>query len=249
MPREPKEEVNNHFYHTLQERWYTAKDHPVALLRAENRIRAPWVLEEIRKHFPGPVSVLDIGCGAGFLSNPLVKDGHQVTGIDLSESSLRVARQFDVTGRARYLMANAYELPFLEQSFDVVCAMDVLEHVEHPQRLIEEASRVLRRGGLFFFHTFNRTLRSYFLVIKGVEWCVANTPPRLHIYPLFIRPKELQGWCEEQELEVMQMRGFAPELFTRAFVDLLRTRNVSDKFSFRFSKGLSTGYCGYAQRK
>src|SRR5262245_2854642 len=78
-------QVNNDFYHQLGERWYTAEDDPIALLRAESRARNPWIASNILQAFPsGEVRVLDIGCGGGFLSNYLAGAGFNVTGIDAS---------------------------------------------------------------------------------------------------------------------------------------------------------------------
>lgn len=238
--------INNDFYEWLGEEWYTAQDHPIALLRAENALRAPWVAEKIETAFKGPVDLLDIGCGGGFLSNFLAHAGHRVTGIDLSEGSLNVARRHDDSGKAIYLHANAYELPFTSNSFDVVCAMDILEHVNEPDRLIREARRVLRPGGLFFFHTFNRTWQSYFLVIKGVEWFVRNAPKNMHVYNLFITPKELKEICRKSGMEVRELVGFVPRICHPAIWRLLFTGKIHADFSFKFTKRLLTGYCGIA---
>src|SRR5690242_15216235 len=90
--------VNNDLYHVLGDRWYTAHDHPIALLRAESKLRNPWIDREIRERLgTSPAKILDVGCGAGFLSNFLGEKGHQVTGVDLSQESLSVARGRDTT--------------------------------------------------------------------------------------------------------------------------------------------------------
>lgn len=236
--------INNDFYDELGDDWYTSTDHPIALLRAENEVRVPWIIDEIGSN----KSVLDIGCGAGFLTNALVKVGHQVTGIDVSEKSLEAARKRDTTEKVQYVKANAYALPFENESFDVVCAMDVLEHVEEPSLLIQEASRVLKPEGLFFFHTFNRNFLSYLVVIKGVDWCVPNAPKNMHVYPLFIKPKELKQFLYEKHLAVVNLQGFRPKIFTSSFLKMLFTRKIPNEFGFRFSKSLATGYCGYAKK-
>jgi len=240
--------INNEFYNILNEDWYSASNHPVALLRAENKVRNPWISNEIRKRFNQNISLLDIGCGAGLLTNALALEGHTVTGIDLSKPSLEIAKGKDTTGQVRYLEANAYELPFADQSFDTVCAMDVLEHVEQPERLIAEASRVLKKGGLFFFHTFNRNPLSYLVIIKGVEWCVQNAPKNMHVYSLFIKPQELRLLCDKNQLSVENIVGLRPRL-SLPFFQMLFTRKIPLNFSFRFSKSLSTGYCGLAVKK
>jgi len=240
--------INNTFYDQLGDEWLGRSDHPIALLRAENKVRIPWICDEIKKEF-SLADVLDIGCGGGLLTNALALEGHRVTGVDLSQSSLDVAKKSDTTASVRYLNANGYSLPFTPSSFDAVCAMDVLEHVEEPHLLIAEASRVLRPGGLFFFHTFNRNLLSYILVIKGVEWAVSNTPPNMHVYPLFIKPSELKQICWEEGLRIFQWRGFEPKIFSLATLKMLVTRKVPPSFGFRFSKSLATGYCGIAKKE
>jgi len=236
--------INNDFYEELAEGWYTASDHPIALLRAENAVRVPWIIQEIGKN----KTVLDIGCGAGILTNALAKEGHTVYGIDLSPSSLEVAKNHDSTQKVSYKVANAYSLPYPSQTFDVVCAMDVLEHVEKPDLLISEASRVLKPGGLFFFHTFNRNPLSRLLIIKGVDWCVPNAPKNMHVYSLFIKPKELQEICHNHDMEISTFRGFSPKILSRPFWKMLVQRKVPEDFIFCFSKSLLTGYCGYAKK-
>lgn len=240
--------INNAFYDELQDRWYSANDHPIALLRAENRLRAPWIGEELKRRFGSGAKVLDVGCGGGLLANYLALQGHHVTGIDLSANSLHIAEQKDSTKSVRYLCANAYHLPFSDESFDVVCATDILEHVENPLLLIKEASRVLKKGGRFFFHTFNRNWLSYLVIIKGVEWLVKNSPPRMHVYHLFIKPKELKRLCSGAELEVEQFFGFIPDFGKAAFWKMAFTGVVPEDFSFKFVSSLSTGYCGIAYK-
>src|SRR5215475_7295723 len=148
--------VNDDIYDHLGERWYTARDDPIALLRAEARARNPWIAGAISQAFPSDeVKVLDIGCGGGFLSNYLAEAGFTVIGLDA-------------------------------------------------------AARVLQPGGLFFFATFNRNFISWLFGIKGVEWFVKNTPPRLHELSHFIKPAELRAMCEESGLRINELRGFAP---------------------------------------
>ncbi len=240
--------INNDFYETLGDEWYTATDHPIALLRAENRVRTRWIAQDIDKYQGKSAKVLDVGCGAGFLTNYLSLQGYGVTGIDLSQNSLEVALRYDESKRVQYLLADAYKLPFADGSFDVVCAMDILEHVDNPTKLISEGSRVLSPGGRFFFHTFNRNFLSYFMVIKGVDWFLKNAPPHMHVYNLFITPKELTSICKAEHLKIDDMRGFIPDMFTRAFWNMLHTGKVSDDFRFKFTKCLLTGYCGSASK-
>ncbi|MDP2306314.1 MAG: bifunctional 2-polyprenyl-6-hydroxyphenol methylase/3-demethylubiquinol 3-O-methyltransferase UbiG [Pseudomonadota bacterium] len=240
--------MNNALYDALGDRWYDAQDDPVALLRAESTLRNPWVAETIT-HMLGPqsCSVLDVGCGAGFLANALSARGHRVKGVDASNESLAVAARHDPTGRVEYVHGDAAALPAPDGSFDVVCAMDFLEHVEDPAGVIAEAARVLRPAGLFFFHTFDRTLLSWLVVIRGVEWIVRNTPRDMHVLRLFIRPAELAAMCRASSLEPLELRGVRPR-FDRAALALLRTGVVPRDFRFVFTKSTRLGYSGVARK-
>lgn len=242
--------VNNTFYEDLGDAWYEDTVHPIALLRAENVTRNPWILEKIHTLLgKSSFDILDIGCGAGFLSNALAANGHRVTGIDLSAKSLDVAKKRDPTQSVRYMQLDAFALPFKEQSFDVISAMDFLEHVEMPGHIVKEAARLLRPNGLFFFHTFNRNWLSWLIAIKGVEWCVPNTPANMHVYSYFIKPKELEEWCKESKLSVIEMKGLSPKVASTAFWKSLLTRRVDKKLEFCFSSSLSIGYLGVAQKR
>lgn len=239
-------EVNNAIYDTYGDRWYTAYDDPVALLRAESKTKTPWILERIEKFFPH-ARVLDVGCGAGFLSNELALKGHAVTGIDLSQESLAVAGRHDATHSVRYLAADAYQLPFSDGSFDVVTAMDFLEHVEDPKRVIAEISRVLKPGGLFFFHTFNRNPLAWLVVIKFVEWFVKNTPKHMHVLRLFITPAEAHWYCTMAGLQVHEMTGLKPVL--RSFtLNSFFTGIVPPSLRFELTKSVRLSYLGYASK-
>ncbi|MDB5050323.1 MAG: 2-polyprenyl-3-methyl-5-hydroxy-6-metoxy,4-benzoquinol methylase [Fibrobacteres bacterium] len=239
--------VNNAFYDNLGERWYEAYDDPVALLRAEGELKNPWVSQRIRSaRNAAPGRILDIGCGAGFLANALAAEGHTVSGVDMSRGSLKVAASRAPTP-AMYRVADAYRLPYRDASFDAVTALDFLEHVTAPERVIAEAARVLRPGGLFFFHTFNRNYLAWLIVIKGLEWFVRNTPKRMHVLPLFIKPREMSAYCARSGLQTAEMIGMRPRL-GRPFWQMLATRRVPNDFKFTFTPSLNISYLGYAKK-
>lgn len=245
--------ADNTIYEEYGERWYTAHDDPVALLRAEARTKNPWVKGVIRSHFPAraapSIQVLDVGCGAGFLANDLAQARFQVTGVDLSPSSLMVARAHDHTHAVDYIQADAYRLPFADASFDVVTCMDFLEHVEDPSAIVREISRVLRPEGLFVFHTFNRNWLAGLVIIRGVEWFVKNTPPALHVLRLFLKPEEVAGFCRDAGLASPVFRGIAPDPLRRAFWQMLWTREVPPGFRFKLVRSTRLAYLGHAAKR
>lgn len=236
-------QIDNTIYDRYGEKWYTAVDDPVALLRAENKIKTPWVLKRIEPKS----SVLDVGCGAGFLTNELALCGHHVTGVDSSASSLAIARQHDATKTVNYIEANAYKLPFDDNSFNVVCAMDFLEHIDNPSLVIQEISRVLRPGGKFIFHTFNRNFFSWFIIIKMVEWFIPNTPKNMHVLRLFIKPRELEQYCENSGMEVLELTGIRPVVNSIPVRQLFSGR-VPTELRFEITSSLLTSYMGLAKK-
>jgi 2-polyprenyl-6-hydroxyphenyl methylase/3-demethylubiquinone-9 3-methyltransferase len=241
--------VNNAVYDDLDESWYNAKDNPIARLRAQSSLLIPWVAEEIDSAFRGrPVRVVDMGCGGGFLSNALSLRNHEVTGCDLSQPSLDVAARHDATGRVRYLCGSAASLPLDTASVDVVAAMDFLEHVEDAGAIIGEAARVLVPGGLFFWHTINRTLLSWLVGIKGVERLFRNVPPDIHVHRLFRKPEEIRALCEAHSLTVRELRGIRPVIGSRVFLSLLATGIVRDDFAFQFTRSTAITYAGVASK-
>lgn len=240
--------INNEIYEDYGDRWYTAFDDPIALLRSENEAKWPWVLERIKAHSPKASTLLDVGCGAGFLANRMAKEGFKVTGVDLSAESLRVAKKFDPTQSVSYTHADAYQLPFADESFDVVVTMDFLEHVYEPEKIVAECARVLKPHGLFFYHTFNRNPLAEAVVIKFVEKFVKNTPPHMHLIELFIRPKELMQYCEDADLTNMDVTGLRPVLTSFSLRDIFRGV-VPKTLKFTTTKDLTISYMGMAQKK
>lgn len=246
---EVAEKVNNTIYESYGHKWYTADDDPIALLRHESKAKSPWVINKIKMHFEvsSSTKVLDVGCGGGFLSNELAKAGFNVTGTDIAEDSIKVAALYDTTKSVKYIAADAYHLPFDDNSFDVLTAMDFLEHVEDPQGVIKEFSRVLKPGGIFIFHTFNRNILAYIVIIKFVEWFVKNTPKNMHILRLFITPKELQNYCLNANMQSQEMIGIKP-VFSTIPIKNFFTGVVTPNMKFELTSNTMLSYMGYAKK-
>lgn len=244
---EASHQVDNSIYEAYGERWYTAQDDPIALLRAENKAKLPWIVDQIKlRNIPGS-KILDVGCGGGFLSNDLAKLGFDVTGVDLSQESLNVAKAHDETQSVKYEIADAFHLPYADGTFDILTSMDFLEHVEDPKAVIQEFSRVLKPGGLFFFHTFNRSPISWLLAIKFVEWFVKNTPKNMHVLRLFIKPDELINYCKLAKMKVLDMTGLRP-VISSIDLKLALSGIVSEKMRFTLTGSKMISYLGVAKK-
>lgn len=247
--KKPLSKINQEFYDDLGETWNVGDDHPIALLRVEAEFRRPWILKSIERHAQGKsCRILDIGCGGGLLSNPLANTHHDIFAVDLSVPTLQVAARSDATARVAYAAMDAYQLAYADASMDVVCVLDVLEHLEDPKRCIDEISRVLRPGGLVLFYTFNRTWRSWLLAMKALDWIFPSGPRHIHLYRMFIKPKELESYLRQNGLDVIEWVGSKPNLSLSMILRLLITRRVPKNMSFRFCKSLAVGYYGIAKK-
>lgn len=242
-----EEDLSEDLYINLAKEWYGSVVGPMAISRVETRAQTPWILEMIRKYIGYRAEILDVGSGAGFFANEAAVAGHKVTGLDVSDASLKVAELMDRTQTVRYVEGNAYHMPFRKESFDVVVALDLLEHVSDPEKIMSEMTRVLRPGGLLFFHTVNRTALSYFLISKG-KWFIKQTPAMYFDFSLFRRPETVDQWCEEMGLEVQIVRGLRPKVLGKSFWRWLWTREVPDNMEFVWTKSKHISYTGYAKK-
>jgi 2-polyprenyl-6-hydroxyphenyl methylase/3-demethylubiquinone-9 3-methyltransferase len=154
--------------------------------------------------------VLDVGCGGGLLAEDLAKAGGTVTAIDLSETMIEVARLHAAEGghMIDYRVQAAEALATDPSArFDVVCCMEMLEHVPDPGAMLGTLGRLLAPGGQLFVSTINRNLKSFLLAIVGAEYVMRLLPRGTHEYERLIRPAELAGWARDQGLDVMDLRG------------------------------------------
>ncbi len=186
-------------------------------LHEMNPLRANWI--DARAPVAGR-RVLDVGCGGGILSEALAQRGAQVTGIDMGEAPLAVARLHLVESGLEidYRQANAEDLAGEETgSYDVVTCMEVLEHVPDPASLVRACAQLVRPGGNLFFATINRNPKSYVFAILGAEYLLKLLPKGTHDYARFIRPSELAGWARAAGLTVGDVEGMLYNPLTRAF--------------------------------
>lgn len=160
--------------------------------------------------------ILDIGCGAGILSESLAKRGGCVTGIDAVPELINVARQHmqehlispQSSPSLQYESATAESYANLHpHAFDIVACMELLEHVPDPLSLIQATAELLVPGGHAFFSTLNRTPKSFFLAILGAEYLLKLLPQNTHQYSKFIKPSELEKGLKQANLKLLDIKG------------------------------------------
>lgn len=164
--------------------------------------------------------VVDIGCGGGILAESMAARGAEVTGVDLSEKALGVARlhlyESGQTVSYRHISAEdiAQESP---ASFDVVTCMEMLEHVPDPSSIVRACATLVRPGGWVFFSTINRNPKSFAFAIVGAEYVLNLLPRGTHAYAKLIRPSELARFCRSAGLDLRQSRGMQYNPLTRRY--------------------------------
>ena len=153
--------------------------------------------------------ILDIGCGGGILSEPLARLGASVIGADPSQSNIEVARQHakDAGVEVDYCATTAEALAAATETFDLVLAMEVVEHVADPALFVRCCAQLTRPGGLMVAATINRTLKSFALAIVGAEYILRWLPRGTHQWDKFITPDELEIFLETSGMQVTDERG------------------------------------------
>lgn len=194
----------------LANRWWDP-DGPQKPLHALNPVRLQYVAD----HVPLQGSrVLDVGCGAGLLSEALASRGADVTAIDLAPELIKVAKLhglesgIQVSYELKSVEAFAAEMP---GAFDAVTCMEMLEHVPDPAAVVASCATLLKPGGTLFFSTLNRTPAAFALAVVGAEYIANLLPKGTHNFADFIKPSELAGWCRTAGLEVRDVTGLVYE--------------------------------------
>ena len=165
-------------------------------------------------------NVLDVGCGGGILTEGMASRGARVTGIDLSDKPLGVARLhlhesgLAIDYRKIAVEALAEEVP---GSFDAVTCMEMLEHVPDPASVVRACAKLVKPGGQVFFSTLNRNPKSYLMAIIGAEYVLRLLPKGTHDYARFLRPSELARFGREAGLQVEELIGMSYNPFSQTY--------------------------------
>ncbi|AOE50200.1 bifunctional 2-polyprenyl-6-hydroxyphenol methylase/3-demethylubiquinol 3-O-methyltransferase UbiG [Kangiella sediminilitoris] len=164
--------------------------------------------------------ILDVGCGGGILTESMAKEGATVTGIDMGEMPLEVAKLHKLESGVdvEYLQSTAEEFALKHAGeFDVVTCLEMLEHVPEPSSIIESCRKLIKPDGDVFFSTINRNPKSFLFAIVGAEYLLQMLPKGTHDFKKFIRPSELEAWSRKQGLQFKSIEGMHYNPLTKKY--------------------------------
>ena len=219
-------------FEELASRWWDPESE-FQPLHAINPLRLEWI--NARTPLKGK-TMLDVGCGGGILAESMAARGARVTGIDMGEAPLSVARlHLKESGHSvEYLRSTAEQLALEKpESFDVVTCMELLEHVPDPSAVVGACAQLVKPGGAVFFSTINRNPKSWLLAIVGAEYVLNLLPRGTHEYRKFVRPSELEGWGRSAGLALLELTGLHYNPLTR---------------HYRLTPGVDVNYFAYSVR-
>ena len=181
-----------------------------------NPIRISYIKENIIKTFKlddnktplKNIKILDIGCGGGLLSEPMCRLGAKVTGIDASDKNIKIAKLHSKKNNLKIeYRCSSPEKFNAQEKFDVILNMEIVEHVEDVNLFLKSCSRLLKKNGIMFVATLNKTLKSYIFAIVGAEYILRWLPIGTHEWEKFIKPEELISILEKNDLRLDKVDG------------------------------------------
>tara|TARA_B100001057_G_scaffold13659_1_gene12802 strand:+ start:343 stop:1071 length:729 start_codon:yes stop_codon:yes gene_type:complete len=181
-----------------------------------NPVRLEYIKESIIKKFKTKskntslknIKILDIGCGGGLLCEPLAKLGAEVVGIDASERNIKIAKIHAKKNnlKIKYYCSSPENFIF-NKKFDIILNMEIVEHVKDVNIFLKESSKFLKKNGIMFIATLNKTLKSYIFAIIGAEYILRWLPIGTHDWNMFIRPSTLVEICKKNSLVLDEILG------------------------------------------
>ena len=203
-------------FSNLADEWWDVKG-KFKPLHMFNPIRIEYIIENIKKHFKSinnkeinfkNLKILDIGCGGGLISEPMARLGGSVTGIDASEKNIKVAKLHSKKSNLDIIYLNKSPEQMEEfEKFDVILNLEIVEHVENVNLYIESCYKLLKKNGIMFTATINRTFTSYIKAIIGAEYVLRWLPIGTHDWNKFIKPEELEKYLIDNKFKTIDIKG------------------------------------------
>ena len=217
-----KEEIQK--FSKLADEWWdvNGKFKPLHMF---NPIRIEYITQKIKDHFNlsiqenmylKGIKILDIGCGGGLISEPMTRLGGSVTGIDASKKNIEVAKIHALNNKLNIDYQNKSPEQLKEkEAFDVILNLEIVEHVDNVQLYINSCKKLLKKNGIMFTATLNRTMVSYVKAIIGAEYILRWLPIGTHDWNKFIRPEELEKLLSSENFSSIDISGFEFNLFNK----------------------------------
>ncbi len=203
-------------FNALASRWWDPEGEFRALHQI-NPLRLDWIKQhtELRG-----TRTMDVGCGGGILAESMADAGALVTGIDMADGPLAVAKLHAMESGAdvEYLSASAEQMAGERPGqYDIVTCLEMLEHVPEPSKVVHACAELVRPGGHLFFSTINRTPKAFLFAIVGAEYVLRLLPAGTHEYQKLVRPSELDAWAREARLNLVTSTGMHYNPLTRLY--------------------------------
>ena len=212
-----------------------------APLHKFNPVRQEYLVDKIKNHFSTlpngsypfkNLNLLDVGCGGGLIAEPMTRLGAKVTGIDASEKNINVAKFHaeQMNLKINYLCATPEKL---NEQFDVILCLEIIEHVADVDLFIKSCAKLLRKNGIIFFATLNRTAKSFLFAIVGAEYILNWLPKGTHDWNKFLKPNEIISVASNYQLALKETVGFKFNIFLREWQ---KSRDTDVNYAVSFKK-------------
>jgi 2-polyprenyl-6-hydroxyphenyl methylase/3-demethylubiquinone-9 3-methyltransferase len=235
---EDKNEINK--FSKMASEWWDPNG-KFAPLHKFNPIRQEYLVDKIKNHFgilPNGsypfknLKLLDVGCGGGLIAEPMTRLGAKVTGIDASEKNIKVAKFHaeQMNLKINYLETTPENL---NEQFDVILCLEIIEHVADVDLFIKSCSKLLKKNGIIFFATLNRTAKSFLFAIIGAEYILNWLPQGTHDWNKFLKPSEIISTSLKYQLEFKEKIGFKFNIFSREWQ---KSKDMDVNYAVSFKK-------------